>query len=205
MRHDDRPGPDELLRLARAGDGPALGQLLERCRGYLMLLARVQVDRRLQGKVEAADLVQEVYLEVQRTFGQFRGDTEAEFLGWLRRMLAAHATMAVRRYCGTRGRDVRLERRLADEVDRSSQAIGFALADRQSSPSQRAVRREQAVLVAAALEALPADYRDVIVLRHLEGLTFPEVARRLGRSLPSVKNVWIRALSLLRRSLGDEP
>jgi RNA polymerase sigma-70 factor (ECF subfamily) len=205
MRHDDCPGPDELLRLARADDGPALGQLLERCRGYLTLLARVQVGRRLQGKVEASDLVQDVFLEVQQTFDRFRGGTEAEFLGWVRRILASRAAMAVRRYCGTRGRNVRLERRLADEVDQSSQAIGFALADRHSSPSQRAVRREQAVLVAAALEALPDDYRDVIVLRHLEGLTFPEVARRLGRTVPSVKNVWIRALALLRRSLGDEP
>ena len=71
-----------------------------------------------------------------------------------------------------------------------------------SSPSQRAVRREQAVLLANALRNLPADYGEVIVLHHLEGLTFPEVARRMGRSLDSVKKLWVRSLARLRDTLG---
>jgi RNA polymerase sigma-70 factor (ECF subfamily) len=72
------------------------------------------------------------------------------------------------------------------------------------SPSRQASRREQAVLLADALGKLPEAYREVIILSHLEGLSFPEVARRLGRTLDSVKNLWARALARLRRSLEGE-
>ena len=75
----------------------------------------------------------------------------------------------------------------------------------QSSPSQQASRREQAVLLADALAELPADYREVIVLRHLEGLTFPQVAQRMGRTLDSVEKLWMRALVQLRQLLGANP
>jgi RNA polymerase sigma-70 factor (ECF subfamily) len=67
------------------------------------------------------------------------------------------------------------------------------------------VRREQAVLLADALEALPVDYREVIILRQLEELPFPEVARRMGRSVDSVKNLWVRSLARLRREVGEAP
>jgi RNA polymerase sigma-70 factor (ECF subfamily) len=203
MSHSVSPDPEQLLIQARAGKSSALGQLLECYRGYLMLLARVQVSRRLQGKVDAADLVQEAFLEAYRTFAQFRGTSEGELACWLRHILASQAAMMVRRYLGTRRRDVRLERELAEEVDASSQFLNQSLAAKQSSPSQQAVRREQAVLLAEALGKLPEDYREVIVLRHLEGLSFPEVASRMKRTVPSVKNLWTRALALLRRSLAD--
>jgi RNA polymerase sigma-70 factor (ECF subfamily) len=194
--------PERLLSAARAGDAEALGRLLERYRNYLALLARVQVSRRLQNKVDAADLVQETFLEAHKNFARFRGTSEGEFLGWLRQILAAVAVNLVRRYVRTRARDVRLERRLAEDIDRSSQAF-FALAARHSSPSEQAARREEAVRLADALEQLPEDYREVVVLSHLEGLSFPEVARRMGRSVDSVKNLWARALARLRRSLGE--
>ena len=84
---------------------------------------------------------------------------------------------------------LRLERELADELDRSSRALDRNLAAPQSTPSQRAARREQAVLLADALGQLPDDYREVLILHHLEGLTFPEVASRMGRTVDSVKNV----------------
>ena len=73
-----------------------------------------------------------------------------------------------------------------------------------SSPSREAVRREQAVLVADALEQLPTHYREVIILRHLEGLKFSEVAQRMERSVNSVKKVWVRAFSDLRCALGGK-
>jgi RNA polymerase sigma-70 factor (ECF subfamily) len=203
MSDNVSPDPVKLLTLARAGTSSALGPLLECYRGYLTLLARVQVSRRLQGKVDAADLVQEAFLEAYRTFRQFRGTTEAELACWLRHILASQAAMLVRRYVGTQRRDVRLERELAEEVDESSRFLNQGLAAKQSSPSQQAVRREQAVLLAEALGKLPEDYREVIVLRHLEGLSFPDVALRMNRTLPSVKNLWTRALALLRRSLGE--
>jgi RNA polymerase sigma-70 factor (ECF subfamily) len=196
------PDPEQLLRLARDGDGQALGQLLEGYRNYLALAARLQITRHLQSKVDAADLVQETLLKAHRSFEQFRGQTEAELTGWLRRILAANVANLIRQYFGTQGRDVRLERPLADELEQSSRIRDMALIARTSSPSQRAARREEAVLLANALRQLPEDYSEVIVLRHLEGLPFAEVARRMGRSVDSVEKLWIRALTRLRRLLG---
>ncbi len=202
MHTDVEPGPDDLLPLARRGDGRALGQLLELYRNYLTLLARLQIGRSLQGKADPADLVQETFLEAHRHFSRFQGTTEAELVAWLRRILAASLAHLVRRYCGTQRRDVRLERQLGDDLDGSSRHLDQALVGRQSSPSQRAARREQAVLLADALGRLPADYREVLVLRHLEGLTFPEVAARMERSLDSVEKLWTRALARLRGVMG---
>jgi RNA polymerase sigma-70 factor (ECF subfamily) len=195
--------PEELLCQARRGNQQALGQLLERYRQYLDLLARVQIGRRLRQKVDAADLVQETFLKAHRDFVQFRGQSEREWVGWLRQILALNLAHLVRHYCGTQRRDVRLERDLMDELAQSSQVLDQALIAPHSSPSSQAVRREQAVLLADALRDLPADYREVIILSHLEGLSFPEVASRMGRSLNSVKHLWARALVRLRRALRE--
>jgi RNA polymerase sigma-70 factor (ECF subfamily) len=200
-----QPDPAMLLRQAQAGDGPALGQLLALYENYLLLLARLQIGRRLQSKVDAADLVQETFLEAHRHFAQFRGTTEEELVSWLRQILAANLANLVRRYCGTRRRDIRLERELAAELDQSSRLLDHALVAPGSTPSQQAVRREQAVLLADALRRLPDDYREVLILRHLEELSFPELARRLGRSVGSVEKLWVRGLAELRRSLGGSP
>jgi RNA polymerase sigma-70 factor, ECF subfamily len=202
MKQEDPPDPENLLLLARAGEGPALGRLLELYRNYLTLLARAQIGRRLQGKVDASDLVQETFLAAHRDFGSCRATTEKELVSWLRQILAANLTDLVRRYCAAKRRDVRLERQLADELDESSRGLNLEAMARQSSPSAQAARREQAVLLADALESLPADYREVIVLRHLEGLSFLEVARRMDRSVDAVEKLWVRALARLRRVLG---
>jgi RNA polymerase sigma-70 factor (ECF subfamily) len=176
---------------------------LELYRNYLTLLARLHIGRRLQGKVDAADLVQETFLRAHRDFARFRGTTEAELAGWLRRMLAASLGSLLRRYLGAQRRDVRLERQLAVEMDQSSQVLDQGLMARSTSPSQKATHREQAVILADALGQLPADYREVIILRHMEGLNFPEVARQMGRTVDSVKKLWTRALVQLRRALGE--
>jgi RNA polymerase sigma-70 factor (ECF subfamily) len=202
MALDDEWDVEGFLASARAGDEGALGRLLEKYRAYLTLLARLQIGRRLQGKADPADMVQETFLEAARHFGQFRGSTEPELAAWLRQILAACLAHLVRRYYGTQARDVRLERMLEDELQQSSLAIDRGLVADQSSPSQSASRREQTVLLANALDHLPADYREVIILRHLEGLTFPEVATRMQRSLDSVEKLWVRALPRLRRVLG---
>ncbi len=202
MNPNTSADPEYLLRRARGGDGQALGQLLELYRNYLTLLARTQIGRRLQGKVDDSDLVQETFLAVHRDFAACRAATEGQFVNWLRQVLAARLTDLVRHYCAAQRRDIRLEKRLADELDHSSRTLAAGLATPQSSPSQHAVRREQAVLLADALQTLPADYAEVIVLRHLDGLSFPEVARRLGRTVDSVEKLWVRALARLRRVLG---
>jgi RNA polymerase sigma-70 factor (ECF subfamily) len=194
---------EDLLHRARAGDGDALGRLLERYRNYLLLLCRVQIGRRLQGKFDPADAVQEAFLRAHTHFGQFQGTTEGELVSWLRQVLASRLAHLIRRYCGTRGRDIRLERELARELDQSSRVLDHGLVAAGSSPSQRAQRHEQALALADALEQLPEHYREVILLHQLEDLNFPEVARRLGRSVDSVKNLWIRALTRLRGLLGE--
>jgi RNA polymerase sigma-70 factor (ECF subfamily) len=190
------------LEPAQLEDGPDLGPRLECHRHYLTILARIQIGRRLQGKADAADLVQETFLGAHRDFDRYRGSTEKEFTAWLRQILACKVSDLLRRYLGAQCRDVRLEQQLAEELDESSQALGQALAARQSSPSQHVVRREQAVLLADALERLPRDYSEVIILRQMENLTFPEIAVRLGRSVNSVEKLWVRGLARLRRLLG---
>ena len=202
MAHD----PQLLLDQARGGGGgggeAALGRLLENYSQYLTLLARVQIGRRVQGKVDPGDVVQDTFLEAHRQFPQFRGTSEGELVAWLRRILAGQLALVFRRYLGTKGRDINLERELGAQLDHSSQALDGGLIATHSTPSQHVARREQAVLLAEALERLPADYREVIVLRHLEALPFAEVAGRMGRSEDSVQKLWVRALASLRKTLG---
>jgi RNA polymerase sigma-70 factor (ECF subfamily) len=137
----------------------------------------------------------------QRHFGQFRGTTEEELVVWLRQILATTLANLVRHHYGTQRRDLRLERELAAELDQSSQVL--RLEAQGSSPSQRVARREQAVVLAEMLGRLPEDYREVVILRHLEGLSFPQVAGRMGRTVDSVKKLWARALAQLRDSRGE--
>lgn len=193
----------ELLQQVRAGKAGVLGQVLERYRRYLTLLARIEVGRHLRSKLDASDVVQETFLEAHRHFDHFQGASEPQLVGWLRQILAGVLANQVRRYLGTQARDIRLEQQLADNLDRSSAALEGALAASITSPSQQAVQREQGVLLADALAGLPEDYREILILRHIEGLTFPEIAQRMERTIDSVEKLWLRALGKLRLALGE--
>jgi len=193
----------EKMDAARSGASEALGDLLEGYRNYLRLLARIQIGRRLQGKLDASDLVQDSLLDAHRHFPAFRGSDESQLVQWLRQILAAKASNLIRHYFGTKGRDVRLEQDITAELDHSSRMLGGDLAASISSPSQRAASRELGVLMADALERLAPAYRDVIILRHFEGLTFPEVAVRMNRSQDSLEKLWLRALAQLRLSFSE--
>jgi RNA polymerase sigma-70 factor (ECF subfamily) len=197
--------PEVLLARVRAGDRSVLGPLLELYRNYLFLFVRVQVGDRLKVKIDAEDLVQEVFLEAHRRIDGFQGDSSGELLAWLRQIVAGVLANQVRRYYGTKRRDVRLEQALGSGSSEMCHGFDRALVAPGTSPSQRASRREQVVLLADALATLPADYREVIILRQLEDLPFPEVARRMGRTVDSVKNLWVRGLARLRRELDIEP
>jgi RNA polymerase sigma-70 factor (ECF subfamily) len=192
-----------LLQSARQGSSEQVGQLLDAYRSYLSLLARLHIKGQLRGKADESDLVQETFLAAHKHFLQFRGATEEELLAWLRQIMASKLANLARRYVVASGRAVNLERQMADDLDRSSISLSAMIAADDSSPSGQAARREQAILLADALEQLPDDYREVIVLRHLEELSFPEVAMRMGRTLDSVKNLWTRALARLKRSLVE--
>jgi RNA polymerase sigma-70 factor (ECF subfamily) len=195
--------PKQLLLEARAGSEEALGPLLELYRSYLRLLAQIEIGRRLQRKLDASDVVQETFLEAHRHFANFQGSEEPQFVSWLRQILAAKVANLVRHYFGTQARDVRLEQELTVGLNSSSSLMGRELPASLTSPSQHAVRREQAVVMADALARLPEDYREIILLRHFEGLTFPEVALRMERSQDSVEKLWLRALTRLRKEFGE--
>ncbi len=191
--------PEVLIESALSGDEGAFGRLLARYSNYLTLLARVEVGKRLQGKLDPADLVQETFLEAHRHFSAFRGTTEPEFVGWLRKIMAGVLANTIRRYFGTKARDPRLEQELQVGIDQSSCILAAELISPGSSPSESAARREQSVLFTDALDKLPDDYREVIVLRNLEGLTFAGVGERMGRSVDSVEKIWLRAIAKLRQ------
>jgi RNA polymerase sigma-70 factor, ECF subfamily len=193
----------QLLRRARSGDADATGALMELYRDYLTILARSQIGRRLQGKADPADLVQETFLEAHKHIRQFRGESEIEFLGWLRTILAAVISNHVRRYLGTRQRDARLEQALVVELDNTSGVLQRGLMAADSTPSRQAANREALLILANALEQLPDDYRQVIMLRHLEGLPFADVAERMNRTVASVQNLWVRALKRMKQSVGE--
>jgi RNA polymerase sigma-70 factor (ECF subfamily) len=196
--------PNRLLLQARQGDAVALGELLEHFRNYLELLARLEIGRRLQTKVDTADLVQETFLEAHRNFKTFRGSGEAEFVAWLRGIFALRISLMLRHYLGTQGRDVRREQGLEINLDQTSQLLQRGLSAAGNSPSQSVVRREQGVRLAQALAALPDDYREIVVLRHLEDIPFAEAATRMNRSVDSVQKLWVRALAKLKMLLCGE-
>jgi RNA polymerase sigma-70 factor (ECF subfamily) len=186
----------------RSGDEATVGRLLESYSKYLTLLARLQIGRRLQGKADPADVVQEVFLEAHRQIRRFRGTTEAEFTAWLRRILAGEIALLLRRFLGTKSRDIQMEQELTMQIDHSSQMMDGAFIAASSTPSQHASRVEQSVLLAEALEQLPEEYREVIILRHLEALSLVEIAKKMNRTEDSVQKLWVRALAKLRRMMG---
>ncbi len=195
--------PDDLLLSAQAGNLESLGALLAIYRRYLAVIAHGQIGRQLRAKVDASDLVQETCLEAHRHFSQFRGKTEVEFRAWLRSILAGLIGSSVRHYRGTKCRDVRLERPIAHPPDDGLPPVNQELTTPSATPSEQVVRREASGRLDRAIEELPPDYREVIILRHRQGLPFGQVAAAMGRSVDSVEKLWFRALAQLRASLRN--
>ena len=192
---------ERLLHRAHDGDREALGMLLERYRRHMSFLAQSQIDPLLRVKVDASDLAQDTCLEAHRHFGQFRGTTEAEFGAWLRKILAGLLANSVRRYKGTKQRDVRRERSTSKDSNETTVASTVEAIARDGTPSEQVMRHETSLQLASAVDQLAPDYRRVIDLRNLEGLSFAEVSERMGRSVDSVEKLWSRALGKLRRVL----
>ena len=176
--------------------------MLETYRNYLRLLARTGLNVSLQGKADPSDLVQDALFKASQCFGQFRGANDAELAGWLRQILARCLADFVRRY-RTGGRRAGREQSLDQLLDRSSEAMERILATNSTSPSGSAARRDLGVVLSDALAELSEDHREVIVLHHLEGLGWDEVARRLGRTAGAVRMLWTRALKELRPLIDE--
>lgn len=187
----------ELLQRARAGDDAAREKLFVLCRDYVGVVARAQVGSWLQAKVDASDLIQQTLLDMHRGMAEFRGETEAEWLAWLRKILNHNATDYVRQYGGTKKRQTQREVSLDRNSPSESGTRPFDPKDPGESPSQCMLRRERELEVARALAQLPPDYQEVIELRNLQRLSFEEVAERLGRSRGAVQMLWMRALRKL--------
>jgi RNA polymerase sigma-70 factor (ECF subfamily) len=175
---------------------------IEDHRDYLLLLVRLQVGSRLRAKLDASDVVQQAILQAHERRAQFRGGTEGELLAWLRAILA-NAIAAAGRRLGTQARDPARERSLEAELERSSSRMEGLLADDQTSPSERAVRGEELLRLAHALDRLPEDQRRVVELHYLKGHTVAEVAEQIGRSRPAAVGLLFRGLKRLRELLGD--
>lgn len=209
-------GPTELMAKARAGEAEALGELCALYRNYLRMVVRTGLGPRLRERVELSDVVQEALVEVVRQFPQFTGQNEAALVGWLRRLVGQKLADLGRYHSRAKrsagGSDVPLDAPAepgaggggGDDHPGGGRLLDV-LALSQTSPSEAASRRELIVLLADALEGLPAPEAEVLWLYHADGLSFEAIGERLGVSRKSVRGVWARGLKALKRSLEGPP
>ncbi len=189
----------EYIAGARRGDLVAQDELFGRYRNYLALIARMSLSRRLRGKLDASDVVQDVFFNAHKGFGAFRGETPEELVAWFKQILVNRLADANRRFVDNQRRQVGRERSLEQMIERSSDALRNLPAAHVTSPSHGAERRETGAIVADALTALKDDDREVIILRSLEEREWPEIAQRMDRTTDAVRSLWSRAL----QRLGD--
>lgn len=175
---------------------------LEAFREYLLLLARLQLDMRLQGKVDLSGVVQQTLLEAHQALHRSTNRGVDLKAAWLRQILANNLRDEVRKF-GAAARDVERERSLEAALDTSSSRLEGFLAAEQSSPSEEAMRQERMVALAVALARLPEDQRVAVELHHLKGCPLADVAWQLGRSKGAVAALLFRGLRKLRELLAD--
>ena len=160
----------------------------------------MKLDRKLRGKLDASDVVQQTLLEAHQALQSFQGDDTAAQAAWLRQILARNLGNAVRDLTRAK-RDVRKERSLQTDMDSSASKLECWLAADQSSPSQHAQRHERALQLAEALAQLPESQRDAVVLRHFQGLALADIAEQLECTTAAVTGLLHRGLKNLRKSL----
>ena len=165
---------EELLGRAQAGSTESLGHLLQLYANYLKLLVLAQLEQNLRARVSPSDVVQETFFEAHRDFVQFRGTTSGEFLAWLRTILVNNLCRVVEQHVLAEKRDVRREvsmERLASAAGTIDGPAGSGAArSRVVAQRRRSSGAKCEIVLADQLAELPADYRDVIVLRHIEGV-----------------------------------
>jgi RNA polymerase sigma-70 factor, ECF subfamily len=196
-----KQGVSELIRAAQAGDAASRDALFALCRSYLGVVAQAQIDTWLRPKVDASDVVQQTMLEAHRDFERFSGESEKQWLGWLRGILKHNVADFVRSYRGTAKRQARREVHWRDPAASTMAPGAPEPAAPGATPSQEVIRMDDELRVAAALAELPDDYREVIALRNFQRLPFADVADRMGRSRPAVQMLWMRALHKLQEAL----
>jgi RNA polymerase sigma-70 factor, ECF subfamily len=189
------------LSAARGGSRDALGRAFETCRCYLLAVAHHQLNKDLQAKGGASDLVQDTFLEAQSAFARFEGNSEVELRAWLRQLLHHRAAKFRRHYLTTQ------KRRLARETALSTVSHSMRTGSEGTSPSAQLMACEQAQRLLQALEHLADDYRRVITLRYIEECSFEEIGRRMQRSPNAARLLWVRAIEHVKHHLrkADEP
>jgi RNA polymerase sigma-70 factor (ECF subfamily) len=195
---------EDLLDAARQGDEAALAVLVERHRERLERMVRLRMDRRLQGRVDPADVVQDAYLAVRRKFPQYGADPRLPFFLWLRLEVGQKLIDVHRFHLATRmrdaardvGRGVALHRGPLPQV--SSQSLAEHLLGKLTTASHAAMRREVKLRVQEALNSMDPHDREVLVLRHFEELSNAEAAQVLGIKPTAAVNRYVRAIKRLK-------
>src|SRR4051794_33351050 len=188
---------------AAAGPGPtpAPDPSLERCRDYLLLLARLQLDPGLRGVLDPSDVVQQTLLRAYEKRDQFRGGSEGELVAWLRTILAHNLADLARKYAR---RLHGQERSLEAALEESSLRLEKWLASESTSACGRAIRHEQLLRLAEVLASLPEDQRTALELKHLRDVPVSEISRMMGKSPAAVASLLYRGLKTLRELLAGE-
>lgn len=194
----------ELIAAVRLGNEAAIDQLLGQVEPWLFVLARSRIESRFAAKFESADVVQQTLVQAARDLGDFRGASEAEFLAWIRRILAHVLAHEIRRYAGTQMRDLDCEVSLDRDLTSVSHRLGDLLPGEGPTPSQGAIKTDRQLQLARLLARLSADDREVLVLRHVEGMAYEEIARRMNRQPGAVRMLWVRALARLRQEIASD-
>jgi len=185
------------LHEARNGSVSALGNALEASRKYLLLVANRELDCQLRSKAGGSDLVQDTFLEAQKSFRAFRGDTEAEFLGWLKGILAHRVSNTVRHYRRTQFRD--LNREVGEE---SFEAVANRFEDNAATPATCLLAHDEQRRVQIALEQLGEPWRSVLIERTWDGDSFADIGARRNCSPAAARMLWVRAVGKMQRYLS---
>jgi RNA polymerase sigma-70 factor (ECF subfamily) len=191
---------EELLDAARNGDEGALAALVERHRDRLERMIRLRMDRRLQGRVDPADIVQDAYLAVRGKFSQYSADPRLPFFLWLRLEVGQKLVDVHRFHLGTQmrdaGQEVSLYRGALPQV--TSLSLAEHLLGKLTTASRTAMRLELKLRVQEALNSMDPHDREVLILRHFEELSNAEAAQVLGIKPSAAVNRYVRALKRLK-------
>jgi RNA polymerase sigma-70 factor (ECF subfamily) len=198
---------ESLLRRARAGDDEALAALFGQYRDRLKRLIHLRLDRRLSGRIDASDVLQEAYLEVHKRFAEYVRDDALPFYLWLRLLTGQKLTDVHRHHLGTQmrdaGQEVSLYRGALPQA--TSGSLAAQLLGKLTSASRAAIRAEQKLFVQEALNSMDALDREVLVLRHFEHLSNDETALVLGIKKSAASQRYVRALKRLKEILSSIP
>jgi RNA polymerase sigma-70 factor (ECF subfamily) len=199
--------PEDILRRAQAGDEAARAELFVRCRDRLRRMVLLRMDRRLQGRIDPSDVLQDAYLDYARRFAEWAARPTLPFFLWLRLLTGQKLVDLHRRHLGAQmrdaGQEVSLYRGALPQA--SSASLAAQLLGRLTSASQVAVRAETQVRVQEALNGMEPIDRAILTLRHFEMLTNEEAAEVLGLRKSAASNRYIRALKRLKDALGEWP